>query len=117
MNELNASMNSMSSLPLAAISDPALFWLVATVTFISICGMLFFISTNFRDFVVGSVTTAVLFGIGSFSNYVAASDVKGDDQPFIYVCWTALFVITALMSGKLITRTKKFKEWWLKWKS
>lgn len=106
MTNINATS---TGLPLGAIS-PQLSWIITIGIFLSVLGIIFILSKNFRDFIYGSVISGILLLNFKFSSWVGASAAKDNLAPLKWTFYAICFIIGSVLIGKATKRLKFVKN-------
>ena len=85
-------------------------WGITVAVFVAVILLLILVSKNFRQFLLGVVTTGILFGVYKFSRWVGVSAQEGNKTPITWVTYITLFIVISLIVGGLLMRNKKIKE-------
>jgi len=106
-----STMNATTNLNMMASVAPSFGWLITLIIFLSVLGVVFLLSKNFRQFLYGAVVSGILLLNFKFSRWIGVSAVENNFEPLKWVGYTIGFIVSSIIVGRLIQRLKFVKRW------
>lgn len=81
-------------------------WGITIIIFLSIFGILFILSKNFRQFIIGSIATIILGIVYKMSRWVGVSTEQGNYDPIKWFLYVVGFIAISIILGKIMEKFK-----------